>query len=87
MAAKVEIYTRSFCGYCSSAKSLLASKGVAFEEIDGLDPDKRREMIQRSNGGYTYPQIFINGVHVGGSDEIHDLDAEGRLDDLLAQAA
>lgn len=86
MTAKVEIYTRSFCGYCSSAKSLLKRKGVMFDEIDGLEPDKRREMIQRSNGGATYPQIFINDVHVGGSDEIHDLDAEGRLDELLAQA-
>jgi glutaredoxin 3 len=87
VTAKVEIYTRSFCGYCSSAKALLNRKGVAFVEIDGTKPDERREMIQRSNGGVTYPQIFINGVHVGGSDEIHDLDAEGRLDQLLAQAA
>jgi glutaredoxin 3 len=86
-AAKVEIYTRDYCGYCTAAKALLARKGVAFVEIDGTAPDTRREMIQRSHGGSTYPQIFINGVHVGGSDDIHDLDAAGRLDPLLSQAA
>jgi glutaredoxin 3 len=60
---------------------------VPFTEYDaGVDPEKRREMIQRSQGGYTYPQVFINGRHVGGSDEIHDLDREGRLDPLLAEA-
>lgn len=84
MTAKVEIYTRDFCGYCTRAKSLLKSKGVNFVEIDaGSDPDKRREMIQRSNGGSTYPQIFIDDQHVGGSDDIHDLDSRGRLDPLL----
>ena len=87
MRAKVEIYTRDYCGYCARAKALLAHKGVAFVEIDGTEPDKRREMIQRSMGGSTYPQVFINGVYVGGSDELHDLDAEGRLDPMLAQAA
>lgn len=87
IAAKVEIYTRDYCGYCTAAKSLLASKGVAFVEIDGSSRDTRSEMIQRSHGGSTYPQIFINGVHVGGSDDIHDLDAAGRLDPLLAQSA
>ena len=86
-SAKVEIYTRDYCGYCTRAKALLASKGVAFVEIDGTEPEKRREMVQRSHGGSTYPQIFINGVHVGGSDEIHDLDAAGQLDPLLAAAA
>jgi glutaredoxin 3 len=86
-APRVEIYTRDYCGYCTRAKALLAAKGVAFVEIDGLAPENRREMIQRSHGGSTYPQIFINGVHVGGSDDIHDLDAAGKLDALLAQAA
>lgn len=82
--AKVEIYTRDFCGYCARAKALLASKGVAFEEIDaGSNPDRRREMIARSGGGSTYPQIFINGAHVGGCDDLHDLDARGRLDPML----
>ncbi|MEP7210583.1 MAG: glutaredoxin 3 [Alphaproteobacteria bacterium] len=84
--AKVEIYTRDYCGYCTRAKALLDRKGVTFVEIDGSPPDTRREMIQRSQGGATYPQIFINGVHVGGSDELHDLDDAGKLDPLLAQA-
>jgi glutaredoxin 3 len=87
VAARVEIYTTDFCGYCTRAKNLLASKGAAFSEIRaGADPDKRREMIQRSQGT-TYPQIFINGRHVGGSDDIHDLDRAGRLDALLAEPA
>ena len=86
--AKVEIYTRDYCGYCTRAKALLASKGVDFTEIDaGSNADKRREMIQRANGGNTYPQVFINGRHVGGSDDIHDLNAHGALDKLLAEAA
>lgn len=87
MTARVEIYTRDYCGYCASAKALLARKGVAFVEIDGAEPDRRREMIQRAGGGATYPQIFINGVHVGGSDDLHDLDDAGKLDPLLTQAA
>lgn len=88
MTARVEIYTTDFCGYCSRAKSLLASKGVTFEEYKaGGNAEKKREMIQRSNGGYTFPQVFINGQHVGGSDDIHDLDRAGKLDKMLAEAA
>lgn len=87
MTARVEIYTRDYCGYCSRAKALLASKGVEFTEYAaGDDPEKRREMIQRSHGGTTYPQVFIDGRPVGGSDEIHDLDRTGGLDELLAAA-
>ena len=87
MPARVEIYTREFCGYCTRAKSLLASKGVEVVEYRADDsPDYRREMILRSNGT-TYPQIFINGRPVGGSDDIHDLDYQGRLDALLAEPA
>lgn len=87
MSARVEIYTRDYCGYCTRAKALLASKGADVVEYRaGDDPDKRREMIQRSNGT-TYPQIFINGRHVGGSDDIHDLERIGRLDPLLAEPA
>jgi glutaredoxin 3 len=86
VTARVEIYTRDYCGYCSRAKALLASKGVAVTEYDaGDDPEKRREMIQRSHGGTTFPQVFINDRHVGGSDDIHDLDRAGRLDALLAE--
>jgi glutaredoxin 3 len=88
VSARVEIYTREYCGYCTRAKSLLASKGVdVIEYAAGDDPDKRREMIQRSHGGTTFPQVFINGRHVGGSDDIHDLDYQGRLDPLLAEPA
>jgi len=84
VTAQVEIYTRDYCGYCTRAKSLLASKNVAFvEHRAGDDPDKRREMIQRSHGGSTYPQVFINGRHVGGSDDLFDLDRAGRLEPLL----
>jgi glutaredoxin 3 len=87
VSARVEIYTRDYCGYCTRAKALLSSKGVAFTEYSaGDDPEKRREMIQRSHGGSTYPQVFINGRSVGGSDDILDLDRAGRLDALLTEA-
>ncbi|WP_129792540.1 glutaredoxin 3 [Sphingosinicella sp. CPCC 101087] len=82
--AKVEIYTKFFCGYCVTAKRLLAAKGVAFEEYDiTLGGPKREEMLQRANGRSTVPQIFIDGRHVGGSDDLHELDRAGRLDPLL----
>lgn len=87
MSARVEIYTTDYCGYCTRAKALLASKGVQFVEYRaGSDPEKRREMIQRSQGT-TFPQVFINGRPVGGSDDIHDLDRMGKLDPLLAETA
>ncbi len=83
--AEVVIYTTSMCPYCYRAKALLTKKGVTFTEIDvGMDPDKRQEMIQRANGRRTVPQIFINDQHVGGSDDLHALDAQGKLDPLLA---
>jgi glutaredoxin 3 len=81
----VTIYTRVMCGYCSAAKRLLDKKGVAYTEHDAsFSPDLRREMIQRANGGSTFPQIFIGDVHIGGCDDLHALDAQGRLDGLLA---
>lgn len=84
---KVTIYTRQYCGYCSAAKSLLREKGIAFDEIDATGaPDKRQEMIGRS-GRYTFPQIFIGDQHVGGCDELYELQAEGKLDRLLQQEA
>jgi glutaredoxin 3 len=83
--ARVEIYTRMFCGYCSAAKRLLEGKGVAYEEYDlSLGGPKRAEMIQRANGRSTFPQIFIDGVHVGGCDDLHALDDAGKLDPMLA---
>jgi glutaredoxin 3 len=82
---RVEIYTSPWCGYCRAAKTLLTRKGVAFEEIDiGRDPARREEMLSRSNGRYTVPQIFIGSTHVGGSDDLHALDRAGKLDPLLA---
>ncbi len=84
----VTIYTRMMCGYCAAAKRLLDSKGVKYTEHDAsFSPELRQEMIQRSNGRYTFPQIFVGSVHVGGSDELHDLDDQGRLDGLLATGA
>lgn len=80
----VTIYTKSTCGYCHRAKMLLTQKNVAFEEIpvDG-DPQKQQEMTARANGGWTVPQIFIGGQHVGGSDDLHALERAGKLDALL----
>ena len=81
----VTIYTRAMCGYCSAAKRLLEKKGVAYTEHDAsFSPDLRREMISRANGRTTFPQIFIGSTHVGGCDDLHSLEAEGRLDTLLA---
>jgi glutaredoxin 3 len=81
----VEIYTTPFCPYCHAAKRLLEKKGVAFVETDvSRDPALRQAMMKRANGRHTVPQIFIGGQHVGGSDDIHLLDHQGRLDPLLA---
>ncbi len=81
--ANIEIYTKTTCPYCHRAKALLTRKHVVFQEIpiDG-DADKREEMIKRS-GRSTVPQIFIDGQHVGGCDDLHALDARGGLDPLL----
>ena len=82
---KVTIYTRAFCGYCARAVSLLERKGVAFVEIDaGADRQKRQEMIQRSHGAATYPQIFIGDLHIGGCDDMMALERSGKLDSLLS---
>jgi glutaredoxin 3 len=80
----VVIYTRDLCGYCSAAKALLAKKGVAFDEKNASnEPAFRSEMTTRS-GRTTFPQIFIGDAHVGGCDDLHALDASGKLDALLA---
>jgi glutaredoxin 3 len=85
MAAKVEVYTWKTCPFCIRAKALLKNKGVDFTEysIDG-DEDARDKMSERANGRRSLPQIFINDVHIGGCDDIHALDAQGKLDNLLA---
>lgn len=81
---KVEIYSKFTCPFCYRAKALLQSKGVDFEEYEvTMDNDLRAQMIERSNGGSTVPQIFIDGQHVGGSDDLAALDREGRLDTML----
>ena len=83
--ADVVLYTKPGCPYCYSAMALLKKKGVDYTEIVASnDPARKQEMIQRSGGRMTFPQIFIDGKHVGGSDDIHALDREGRLDPLLA---
>jgi glutaredoxin 3 len=85
--ARVEIYSTLFCGYCARAKALLAKKGVPFENIDLIEEaDRREEMVQRAGGRTTVPQIFIDGKHIGGSDELHALDRAGKLDPLLGLA-
>ena len=82
--AKVELYTTMFCPYCARARNLLQKKGVNFSDIDVMvDDDKREEMITRAGGRRTVPQIFIDGQHIGGSDELVALDREGKLDPLL----
>lgn len=83
--AKVEIYTKYLCPYCTRAKSLLASKGVEFTEYDiTMGGPKREEMLQRAPGRTTVPQIFIDDRHIGGSDDLAALDRAGGLDPLLA---
>ena len=82
--ARVEIYSTLFCPYCARAKSLLEKKGVDYVNIDVIeDAAKRDEMIKRAGGRYTVPQIFINGEHVGGCDELYALERAGKLDAKL----
>lgn len=83
--ADVVIYTRQMCGFCTAAKRLLDKKGVAYQEHDAtFSPDLRREMTQKANGRSTFPQIFVGTTHVGGCDDLHDLERAGKLDALLA---
>lgn len=83
---RVVLYTTPYCGYCRAAKHLLGKKGVTFTEIDvSEDLERRREMIARALGGCTVPQIFINDTHVGGYDELAELERAAKLDALLAE--
>ncbi len=83
--AKVEIYTKFLCPYCARAIALLKSKGAAFDEIDiTMDAQKRAEMVGRAPGRTTVPQVFIDGQHIGGSDDLAALNQKGGLDPLLA---
>ncbi len=81
----VTIYTTPICPYCARAKSLLGKKGVAYEEVDVMmDIKARDQMLERSGGARSVPQIFVGDTHVGGSDELYALEREGKLDTLLA---
>ena len=85
--AEVQIYTKFGCPYCARAKRLLDEKGVAYEEYEiNSVPGKREEMLGRSNGRTTVPQIFIDGRHVGGSDDLMELERGGQLDSMLQTA-
>ncbi len=83
--AKVEIYTRQLCGFCTAAKRLLDKKGVDYTEYDAtFDGGLRKKMIQKANGRSTFPQIFVGLTLGGGCDVLHDLEHSGKLDALLA---
>ncbi|GGI94072.1 glutaredoxin 3 [Polymorphobacter multimanifer] len=82
---KIEIFTKQLCPYCTRAKSLLSRKGAHFEEIDiTMGGPRRAELIERSGGRTTVPQVFIDGAHIRGSDDLAGLDRRSGLDPLLA---
>ena len=86
--AKVEVYTRPMCGFCFQAKRLLNQKNVSFSEYNIWEEKGRKEeMVQRSNGGTTVPQIFIDDVSVGGCTELMELERQGKLDAMLSSSA
>lgn len=86
MPAKVEMYTKVFCPYCIRAKALFERKGVDVIDIEAAaNKERRAEMNQRSHGRNTFPQIFINGEHIGGCDDLMALDRAGKLDPMLAE--
>lgn len=78
------IYTKDYCPYCARAKELLKQKNQMYTEIDiGIHPERRDEMITKSNGRTTVPQLFINDLHVGGCDDLYALEHQGKLNELL----
>jgi glutaredoxin 3 len=88
MPAKVKMYTRRWCGYCTAAEKLLEQKGVEFEQIDTTgDHQTRRWLVDMTGGRTTVPQIFIDGASIGGYDELRALDRKGELDILLGRTA
>ncbi len=88
MAAKVEVYSSPFCGYCARAKRLLSDKGAAFTDVDvDAESGRREEMVRRAGGRNTVPQIFIDGEPIGGCDELFALERAGKLDKKLAGPA
>jgi glutaredoxin 3 len=83
--AQIEVYSSIFCPYCAKAKGLLESKGAEFATIDLIEqPNRRAEMVERAGGRTSVPQIFIDGEHIGGCDDLHALDRAGLLDAKLA---
>lgn len=81
----IVIYTKDYCPYCHQAKALLKAKGARFTEVDiQKHPDRRDEMVKKAGGRTTVPQVFIGSTHIGGCDDLHDLEARGGLDRLLA---
>lgn len=85
---RIEIYTTRYCPYCHSAKALLDRKGVSYSEIDVTgDRAGRSKMVERAQGRMTVPQIFIGSTHVGGCDELYELERAGKLDRLLAEGS
>lgn len=85
--SEITIYTTPYCPFCHTAKALLKRKGVVYREIDvSQDPAERQRMMARANGRRTVPQIFIGETHVGGSDDLHDLERRSKLDALLVPA-
>jgi glutaredoxin 3 len=86
MAARVKLYTRRWCGYCSAAERLLAQKGIAFEQIDTTGDPALRKWLLGATGRATVPQIFVDDAPIGGYDDLRALDRSGRLDALLAGA-
>jgi len=88
MTVNVEIYSSQFCGYCHRAKMLLDNKSITYNEISvDSQPDKRAEMIERSTGVTSVPQIFINNEHIGGCDDLYSLESQGMLDEKLGLVA
>ncbi len=83
--SKITIYTSMWCPYCTMAKRLLNEKGAEFEEIDvTMNASKRAKMVERAGGRTSVPQIFVGDTHVGGCDELHALEAQGKLDPMLS---
>lgn len=82
--ANITIYTTTYCPYCVRAKDLLTRKGQTYTEINAEDDAVREEMVKKAGGRRTVPQIFINGQHIGGFDDMYALDKAGKLDPLLA---
>ncbi len=81
--SKIEIYSRDWCPFCRKAKAFFSSKGLSFDEYDIVSEDMRAEMVKRSGGRKTVPQVFINGKHIGGYDDLIEMETSGRLGDLL----